>query len=207
MRIAFFGDSLVNGTRDEKLLGWPGRLCRAEIEIAGREGGPGRDEDFTYYNLGARSETTDGLRLRWRQEADIRKAKPFGLCLVFSAGTADCVPSADGPRVTPAKSAENFKTILEEGLVSSNGLVLAVSPPPVQADILRAGQAEIVAKQAQVAKELKVPYLDVFTPLSIDPAYLGILDATDGIHPTGDGYAMIAKLVGEWKEWREWWDQ
>jgi len=31
--------------------------------------------------------------------------------------------------------------------------------------------------------------------------------AGDGVHPTGDGYAVIARMIGDWPAWRAWMDQ
>jgi lysophospholipase L1-like esterase len=59
---------------------------------------------------------------------------------------------------------------------------------------------------AGVCKELGVPFLDLFAPLSADSRFRKSMAAGDGIHPTAPGYAAMAELIGQWPAWRKWLD-
>ena len=57
------------------------------------------------------------------------------------------------------------------------------------------------AAYAELATGLGVPYLDIFETLARDARFLAALAAGDGVHPTGDGFARMAELVGGWDAW------
>ena len=58
------------------------------------------------------------------------------------------------------------------------------------------------AAYAAMAAGLDVPYLDVFSPLSTDPAWEAALRASDGLHPTAAGYGLMATIIEGWSGWR-----
>ncbi len=110
-RICCFGDSLVNGVRDGEKGGWPMRLGRRLLEDARCE--------TTIYNLGIRAETTEGLKARWKFEAELRMVAEFPTVLIFSFGVNDANHAEDRGeettmRVSPAKSAANASEIIGE---------------------------------------------------------------------------------------------
>jgi len=82
IRICFVGDSFVNGTGDEKKLGWAGRLC-AFLEA--------EELDITYYNLGVRRNTSGDIRDRWEYECAQRLSDDSENIVVFSFGVNDTV--------------------------------------------------------------------------------------------------------------------
>ena len=56
------------------------------------------------------------------------------------------------------------------------------------------------------AAELATPYLDLFTPLSADPAWEAALLKSDGLHPNSEGYVIMAEHIGAWAGWRSLFD-
>jgi lysophospholipase L1-like esterase len=48
---------------------------------------------------------------------------------------------------------------------------------------------------------------DLFTPLSSNPAWEKMYLPGDGVHPVGDGYAIVAEEVIGWDAWRAWFDK
>ena len=62
--------------------------------------------------------------------------------------------------------------------------------------------------QAYIAKaaNLATPYLDLFTPLSADPAWEAALLKSDGLHPNSEGYVIMAEHIGAWAGWRSLFD-
>jgi lysophospholipase L1-like esterase len=209
LRICFVGDSITAGTGDDDCLGWPGRLCAA---------GRGRGHDISPYNLGIRGDTSAMIAPRWRAECEARLPAPHPGALVFAFGINDTAREADGKlRVEHADSVAIARQILSEAKAWKPTLM--IGPTPVLRDtltlMLNPGQprevqdARIVATSkayAAVCAEIGVPYLDLFTPLSADARFRKSMAAGDGIHPTADGYAVMAQLVGTWPAWRQWFD-
>ncbi|MEQ8227465.1 MAG: GDSL-type esterase/lipase family protein [Rhodospirillales bacterium] len=205
IRICFVGDSLTNGTGDGAYLGWPGRLCRREIKAG---------HDITLYNLGIRAETTEMIRARWRAECAPRLLDSFPGGLVFSFGTNDTAEEGGQTRVTFDRSLENARAMISEAMDWKP--TLWIGPPPVdetqqpfqagpgmpQRDFLNSRVAALSDAFADIAAEMGVPYLDLFTPLSGDSAWQSA--AGDGVHPPDDGYAIIAERVAGWDAWRSW---
>jgi acyl-CoA thioesterase-1 len=209
LRIAFVGDSITNGTLDGDFLGWPGRLCRAERD---------RGHDLTLYNLGVRAETSQDIRARWRAECAPRLPEAFPGALVFAFGVNDCAEYDDGSvRVSQESSVENARAIIAEAKDWRPTLWIGPGPAEMSMQPLRPGPGvsysfhndrteSLSSAYAAAAVELGVPYLDVFTPLRDDAVWAAALRDGDGVHPTGDGYARIAALVGGWPAWRAWFD-
>lgn len=194
MRICFIGDSFVNGTGDPECLGWSGRVC-----AAARKAGL----DVTYYNLGIRRDTAQGIAARWRQESSLRLPADVDGRLVFLFGVNDCTPGDDGePRLTPEAGAAAARSILGE---ATRWLpTLMIGPPPIGEpdvnDRIRARSANL----AMTCAELTVPFFDVFGPLSRSDVWMREVSSGDGAHPGADGYGLLADLVMGWSAWTEW---
>jgi lysophospholipase L1-like esterase len=209
LRICFVGDSITAGTGDDAFLGWPGRLCVAERQ---------RGHDISLYNLGIRGDTSAMIASRWREECEARLPVIHPGALVFAFGINDTAREADGTlRVEQDRSVAIARDILEEAKAWKPTLM--IGPTPVLRErltlTLNPGQprelrdARIAAtSQAyeEVCRALGVPYLDIFTPLSSDARFAKAMAAGDGIHPTADGYAVMAELIGSWSAWREWFE-
>jgi acyl-CoA thioesterase I len=204
MRICFFGDSIVHGTKDPTTLGWPGRLC-AGATAAGH--------DLTMYNLGVRGDTSRTVRRRWRQEAERRISPELAGRLVFSFGLNDALMDERGHwRVAPKRTIENAAAILRDAVTWLPTLMIGPAPvddarlPPRGIDGLAwtssnariRGVSDVLADVAQTAQ---VPYLDIFGLLDGDARWKKALADSDSIHPP-QGYPLIAELVAGWTPWQ-----
>jgi len=58
---------------------------------------------------------------------------------------------------------------------------------------------------AAVADRIGLPYLDVFAALEATPAWQPAVTAGDGVHPTAEGYLLLAELIRDWPARRAWW--
>jgi acyl-CoA thioesterase-1 len=211
LRICFVGDSITQGTKDDTALGWPGRIVAAARA---------KGHDLTCYNLGIRRDTSKDIERRWKAEVEARLPASAPGAVVFSFGIND-MQSADGDlfRVPPPESVKIARTMIADA--KARWPVLWISPvPPVpghrpkdafpdlEEDYINMRAKKLVEAYAHVAKELEVPYLDLYTPLATRSftrwRWLRALKAGDGIHPTASGYALMARLIGRWEAWQDW---
>lgn len=208
LRICFVGDSITTGTGDDTYLGWPGRLCAAERA---------RGHDLTHYNLGIRGDTTPMIAKRWRAECEARLPAEFPAALVFAFGINDTAEEPSGLRVNPEDSARLARTVLGEAARWKPTLMIGPTPVdeakmptrfgPVSRDMKNARIATASRILEGVAAEVGVPYLDLYSPLAEDAEFRKSMLAGDGVHPTADGYAIMAARIGAWSGWRRWLDK
>lgn len=205
----FVGDSITLGTGDGDCLGWPARIAAAER---------GRGHDLTVYNLGVRAQTTAQIRARWRAECADRLPDHLPGRLIFNFGTND-TRVVDGQIALPvAESAANARAMIEEALAWEKP-VLWVGQVPVDEtnqpldSIMgitfwfaneRVRQTNEAFKE--IAAELGVPFLDLFSVLNGDPTWEEPHKKGDSVHPTTTGYAIMAERIGAWQAWRAWLD-
>ncbi|MFB2876147.1 GDSL-type esterase/lipase family protein [Floridanema aerugineum] len=193
VRICFVGDSFVNGTGDSQCLGWTGRICSAAIK---------QGHDITYYNLGIRRETSADIAGRWLEEVSRRLPEDCDRRIVFSFGVNDTTIENGKLRVELSKTKENTQQILS--VAKTSFFVLMVSPPPI-AEIEQNSRVETLSQElAIICQQLKVPYLDVFTPLQKSEVWLKEVAANDSYHPNAAGYLEFANLVQNWDAWQSW---
>jgi acyl-CoA thioesterase I len=210
LRICCVGDSITAGTGDDEFLGWPGRLCAAERSCG---------HDLSLYNLGIRGDTSEMIATRWRAECAARLPDIHPGALVFSFGINDTAREANGKlRVEHDRSVATARAILAAAKAWKPTLMIGPTPilresltlslNPGQPRELRDARIA-AASQAYdaVCREIGVPYLDLFTPLSADARFRKAMAAGDGVHPTAEGYAAMAQLVGNWPAWRAWFDR
>ena len=209
LRICFVGDSLTNGTLDADFLGWPGRLAASE-RLLGHE--------LTVYNLGVRAETSRQVAAGWHAECEARLPEPYPGALVFAFGVNDMVeepglgvsvPQDEALAIARATMAEAsaWKPTLWVGPGPADMAQQPFSPGPgISYSFDNERTAALSAGYGAIAQELGIPYLDLFTPLSSSDRWAAALEEGDGIHPAGDGYALLAELVGTWRAWRAWLD-
>jgi lysophospholipase L1-like esterase len=195
IRICFLGESFVNGTGDRTHLGWTGRLC-ANLSQQGYS--------ITYYNLGIRRETSTQLAQRWQQECDRRFGAECDNRLVFSFGTNDTTLENGKTRVEATDSLNNVRQILL--LAQQKCPVLMVSPPAILDPSQNQRISYLSQQFAHLCKELDMPYLDVFTPLSQSATWMGEVQAGDGAHPDAGGYSELAHIVQNWSAWQNWFE-
>lgn len=192
-RICFIGDSFVNGTGDIECLGWAGRICAA----ARRKG-----HDITYYNLGVRRATSVDIRGRWLEEVACRLPKGYDGRIVFSFGVNDTTLENGKTRVELSNSIENSREILSAA--KQLFPVLMVGPPPIADSGQNLRIAHLSKREADVCRDLNVPYLDIFTPLQESAIWMSEAAANDGSHPGSAGYAELARWVQSWSAWLFW---
>ncbi|MDX2217391.1 MAG: GDSL-type esterase/lipase family protein [Oculatellaceae cyanobacterium bins.114] len=193
LRICFVGDSFVNGTGDPTYLGWTGRVCAAARD---------RGHDITHYNLGVRRETTADIQQRWQSEVSCRLPDPDQGRIVFSFGVNDTTIEAGKPRIELDESAQNAYAILNKARQMFP--VLMLSPVPIADREQNWRSAYLTEKLAEVCTQLKIPFLDVFTPLQASKIWLQEAAQNDGAHPLAGGYAELALLVQNWSAWLVW---
>ncbi len=208
LRICFVGDSLVAGVGDARYLGWPGRLCAAERA---------RGHDVTLYNLGIRRDTSALVAARWRAECAARLPDLYPGALVFAFGVNDTGEESPG-RLRVAlddtlrharavlAGAASWKPTLMIGPAPLDEAKMALGAEPSDPDFRDARVGATSKALAGVAAEIGVPYLDLLTRLTADPRFARALIEGDGVHPTADGYALIAETIGAWLPWRKWFD-
>ncbi len=209
LRICFIGDSLVLGTGDDEFLGWPGRVMQRE-----RQAG----HNLTLCNLGIRGDTTTMIETRWRAEAEARLPPENPCALVFSFGCNDMAMDGGELRNSPEVAVASATRMISE---AKDWLpTLWIGPPPVNDDDMPFSSAlgrerflsssrnvQLSDMFQDVAADLGVPYLDIFTPLSAHSDWPKYYTKGDGVHPTRDGYAIMADHIIGWDAWRKWFDE
>ena len=208
IRVCFIGDSLVLGTGDDDFLGWPGRIMQRE-----REAG----HNVTLYNTGIRGDTTTMIEPRWRAEAEARLPKENPGALVFSFGCNDMAMQNGELRNAPEVAVASARRMISE---AKDWLpTLWIGPPPVNDDDMPFSSApgrerflsssrnvQLSDMFQDVAAELGVPYLDLFSLLAANSEWPKFYVKGDGVHPTREGYATIAEHIIGWDAWRKWFD-
>lgn len=189
IRICFVGDSFVNGTGDEMVLGWAGRLCAT----AHASGIP-----VTYYNLGIRRDTSEDILQRWEAECTLRLPDACDGRIVLSCGVNDTVIENGSVRVRPEESCANVREIFRG---AKKYKILMLGPPPVGEDEQNERIMALSQAFAQEAKALSVPYIDLFSALASDAAYKREISSNDGSHPRSGGYQKMARVVSSSPNW------
>ena len=207
MRICFVGDSITVGQGDTQCMGWPGRLCL----LATKNG-----HDITGYNLGIRGDTSTDIARRWRMETDRRLPKGANCGIVFMFGINDmAIQDDDGERVSISTSLGNATAILSKA--AKRHRCLWIGPTPVGKSVTlkaphlaatyefaRQRNASLNAAYRDLALKIQVPFLDLHSLLSTSREWRDVLDSGDGVHPTPEGHAYLAKVVAHWQAWRDW---
>ncbi len=204
LRLAFIGDSIVNGTGDATILGWTGRVCAAVSNLG---------HDITHYDLGVRGETSSLIRARWRSEAACRLPEAFGAALVFSFGINDCVHLDGVRRVAPEESLANARAILTEAKKWRPTLFIGPTPidrregaaqfyPGVKHSLDLRDIASLNRGLIEVAASSGVPALDLFDRLDSNTEWAAGIRDGDGVHPTARGYMQMAHEISAWPAWQ-----
>jgi acyl-CoA thioesterase I len=209
LRVCVIGDSIAAGTGDQRCLGWHGRL--ASRVIAG-------GADLTVYPLGVRGDTSEDVARRWQVEAEARLPTAFPRALIFQFGLNDCAMRTwyDGRserRVSVERSLECTRTTL--GSAAARYPTLMIGPAPV--DDSRPGPQLVAGLRQRIrnddirdlddrfeeaAQGVAVPYLSVFVALENDARWRRATLLGDGVHPSDEGYEVLAGLVDGWPAWQ-----
>jgi acyl-CoA thioesterase I len=209
IRICFVGDSITAGTGDTTTVGWPGRLCAAEMA---------KGHDVSPYNLGIRGDTSEMIAARWRAECEARLPPEVTGALVFKFGVNDIAVEPTGPRVPLDRSVATARAMLTAA--STYKPVIWLGPAPVDESfspmtsttgvsrtLSNAAVAATAQAYAKIAAGLGIPFFDLHAALSREPRWAAALKAGDGVHPVADGYALVAELIGGWAGWRAWFER
>lgn len=208
IRVCFIGDSVTLGTGDITAQGWPGRLSALEGQKYGH--------DISCYNLGIRAETSNQIRARWMQESELRLPEHVNGRFIFMFGLNDmAIDHTNNIRVSLDQSVNNARAMMTSA--KSWKPTLWLGPTPVRGDnpVINPGKSITFAFDTErtktlnnayreLATELNIPYLDMHEAFESTAGWQQTLDEGDGVHPTGDGYQLIAKALTNWKAWRNW---
>ncbi len=173
-RVVFFGDSITEG--------W------------GKEGSSTFFPGKGYLNRGISGQTTAQMLVRFSQ--DVLALRPN--VVVILAGTND-IAGNTGPS-TQAMIEDNLQAMLD--LAKAHGIavvlasVLPVSEYPWMPGIAPAPKVRALnAALKRQADARGLVYLDYHTPMANRAGGLDAQLATDGVHPTAKGYALMAPLA------------
>ncbi len=203
-QILFFGDSITIGGNDSEGLGWPGRLARGLVTRSG--------DYVTGYNLGVNGDTSVQIAARWQAEVAARGREKTGL-LVFAFGFNDAAKPAGGTfQVDLETSIETARSMIQAARAMSDVLWIGPTPldetvNPMQTasgnwDMRNDDIARYDAAYADIAKEIGVPYLSLFSDFLASERYKRALRAGDKVHPGTNGYALVAERVAGWEAWK-----
>ncbi len=213
LRICFVGDAILRGVDDTVHLGWPERLCTEARKDGHR---------VTLCNLAVRRLTTAEIARRWRAECEARLAfdtpgdTPGALIFAFGVNDMACDAGALF-RASPARSEITARKIIGEAAAWKP--VLWIGPAPVAERITAEAAAHglepdyhnkrlgmLARGYGSIAEDLGVEFLDLYAALAGDRRWARSLEAGDGVYPDGDGYGLIAEIIGQWPAWRSWLD-
>lgn len=187
-RICFIGDSFVNGTGDEKMLGWAGRLC-AQAKP--------QDEEITYYNLGIRRNTSTDILQRWHEIA-LRQHPNGDNRIVLSCGVNDTTMENGALRIDFETSLQNMRDLFAR-MQSAPSLV--VGPPPVD-DGQQNQRIKTLSDAMKIeAENAGLPFIPLFDGLIQDQAYLTEIAQNDGAHPEATGYDKMTRIILDSGKW------
>ncbi|MGE9986032.1 GDSL-type esterase/lipase family protein [Desulfovibrio sp. SGI.169] len=183
----FFGDSLTLGVNDDRMPGgWVSRLV-----LLGKMAGLYRFPPATFYNLGARRQSTADLARRWRQEVTCRQMPGMMPRLLFCTGVVDMAAPGGGQPLEQDNSLRCLREILTEA--ASLAPTLVVSPPPVADPAACRRIAQLSAAQAVLCADMGLSFADIHAMLAASPDYMD--DLSDSLHPGPKGCAMMAELL------------
>lgn len=181
----FFGDSLTLGVNDRTMLGWTGRFA-ATLDLP--------VPPTTFYNMGVRKQTSQAVLSRWKEDVQRRELPESDVRLMFSFGVVDMAAPQGEPILPVEQSAKNLETLLEEATsMYLADAIRVLSPFPVAQEAHSGRIAHLNEVYAQVCANQGVDYVDIYSHLVVNRAYIN--DLSDGIHPSGNGCTIIAEYL------------
>lgn len=211
--VCVFGDSVALGRGDEAASGWP-------VRLAALEGAAGHQ--LTVYNLSVAQDTSIDVADRWQADCRVRLRRAGAAAgLVFSFGLYDMADEA-GIGTEGA-----LRVPLMESMVQAEAIIAAaaevrpvlwIGPAPVRPQagpvvedghwmkFSRARLEALNAAYSDIARRLRVPYLDLVGLLDNSLPWQAAQRLGNGIHPVAEGHAVIAAAVHGWPAWRLWMD-
>lgn len=203
LRLVFLGDSITVGDGDTAAMGWPARLCARTAP---------RPRLTQCYNLGIGGDRVSDVAARAVDELAVRLEGRTGCGVVLMIGVNDAILAASSADHAPLIEAEvkaHLHAIL--GATKPHGPVLVIQPAPVTpsfahwgggtgADVM-AHVARINAWTLEIAETAGVPCVPLTDALSADPGFTAALGAGDELHPTDEGYDIIAAHIARSPFW------
>ncbi len=181
-------------------LFWAGRVCADaksdEIELTYY---PQRGQEPLRGNLGVRRNTSADILQRWEHECAQRLPDFCDARVVLSCGVNDMVIEAGQQRVSIAESCKNVRHILQRA--SATYSTILIGPAPVGDEELNSRLKVLSAAYAQVAAELGIPFVEIFSHLIANQQYLQESRKNDGYHPRSFGYTAIANIIAASNFW------
>jgi lysophospholipase L1-like esterase len=176
IRVACVGDSITNGTE------YPGDLWMM------------LGTNYTVGNFGVGGATVSLQSDKpYMDQTDFQSAKQFKPNIVIiMLGTNDAYPSRQ-------QSLSNFssdykKLVASFQTLSTKPKIFLVLPPPIFNVALGPNNTflvhNVIPQIKQVASDLRLPTIDVYSPLVNHPSYFW-----DGVHPNSDGAKIIAAQI------------
>ena len=190
----FFGDSLTLGVNDRTMLGWTGRFA-ATLDLP--------VPPTTFYNLGVRKQTSLAVLARWKEEVLRRELPESDVRLLFNVGVVDMAAPKGEPVLSVEESGKALDKLLKEATHAYKKQVIRVlSPFPVVQEAHNERIATLNAHYAKVCAAKGIEYIDIYSILVENQAYMN--DLHDGIHPTGNGCAIIAEFLQQAESIKKW---
>jgi len=178
IRVACVGDSITEG------YGYPNELWK----LLG--------SDYKVGNFGVGGSTISLSSYKpYMNQATFRQAKDFlPHVVVIMLGTNDAIPSV---YQHVDSLVEDYKQLIAEFQeLPSEPQIWIVKPPPIFDNTLGPIDANleqgVIPKIEQVADELSLPLIDVYSALAYHPEHF-----VDGVHPTSEGAKVIAEEISE----------
>ena len=148
--------------------------------------------------LRIRRNTSEDILLRWEEECSLRLQNSCDGRIVISCGVNDTVIENERLRVSFEESVENIRKILK-GAKKYN--VIMLGPPPIDDDTHNKRIKAISEAYENEANLLNVPFIELYSSLTIDNAYKKEISENDGAHPKSNGYKKISGIVGSSPHW------
>jgi lysophospholipase L1-like esterase len=191
--VLFFGDSFVTGTGDEDGLGWPGRLVAA----AWRTGLP-----MTAYNLGVRGENTRDVARRFRAEAEPRLIPGADNRAVFAVGANDVSLDAAGEQELSSDDSLRLMDEMLDACAELGITAMVLGPGPAGIPDHDERSRALGDRFGRLSAERGARYFGILDELLTSEAWAGSARRNDGLHPSAEGYAALARLLEPaWLEW------
>ncbi len=191
LRLIFCGDSLINGTCDEGMLGWAGRLACLTAADTPR---------VTHYNLGVRHETTLDLHARLKSELDARLKGDFEKRIIISIGHND-VMFEDGTRRVPEdRTLPTMRSIIQDAM--RRGQTLIVSPPASNDPSHTERIFHISEQMKDLCDTTGVPFVPAHEFTAKSQIWMDGVAQNDGRHPQAMAYAELASWIFHLPQWK-----
>lgn len=201
-RILCFGDSITQGALDTE-GGWADRLKRSLAEREQEEPA----NRYQVYNLGIGGNTSEDLAKRIQHETAARESTDWQDVFVIAIGINDSRFNSDFKRIEV--SLDQYKSNLQQivGAVQEfSAKIYFIGLTPVAED----GAGESVPFKnneynnrdveaydkalSEVAKDLRVPKLEIFSQARNDSIFMGSL-RIDKLHPDSIGHKWLHKRI------------